>query len=405
MHNELNDNSTMPEKAPTHHYDESGTLIVTDVIKYFQDTIEHPDIYSLRFYLTGTQEAVISLVHASKTGSVSSELPIDQAEALWSHVVESQQELKSHYGVAVVDIKEAANGKRRSFSITKKSRISADAMIQNSAQREAYDFLEAAYSAGINIIIEGKTYSGKSRLLNTLMDSSKDYKPTVLVNTFPEMIFGNDHREITEIRSDKPATLIRQVLRMDPSRVVMDDVFVDEETMRMIVAVAKTGTQFVATGYIDSSELFSSSTDHLASRYAEHPYELRVHVELRRNDDENRLEFNILSIKQIVHQKIRNYDTTSNWLLFDHEKKVAEPTRTLRRKMEAAQRRKVESDKLPVESLPAPEENPVPTFVSITQEERMRLELYRESLREHFKTQNILLRSKFREIDRILEKL
>lgn len=395
----------MSEKAPTHRYDEYGTLIVTDVIKYFQDTIENPDIYSLRFYINGTQEAVISLVHTNKNGSVSSELPIDQAEALWSHVVESQHhELKSTYGVGVVDIKESVNGTRRSFSITKKSRISADAMIQPT-QREAYDFLEAAYSAGINIIIEGKTYSGKSRLLNTLMDSSKDYKATVLVNTFPEMIFGNDHREITEIRSDKPDTLIRQVLRMDPSRVVMDDVFVDEETMGMIVAVAKTGTQFVATGYLDSAELFSENTDQLAALYAEHPYELRANVDLKWNDDKTKLEFNILSVKQIVHQKIRNYDTTSNRLLFDREKKVAEPTRTLRRKMEAAHRSMAESGKRPVASIPTPEETPVPTLVSITPEERMRLELYRESLREHFKTQNILLRSKFHEIERILEKL
>lgn len=402
MHNELNDNSTIPEEAPTHHYDESGTLIVADVIKYFQDTIKHPDIYSLRFYLTGTQEAVLSLVHTNKTGSVSSELPIDQAEVLWSHVMESQHELKSAYGVSVVDLKETTNGMRRSFSITKKSRISADAIIQKSAQREAYDFLEAAYNAGINIIIEGKTYSGKSRLLNTLMDSSKDYKPTVLVNTFPEMIFGNDHREITEIRSDKPATLIHQVLRMDPYRVVMDDVFVDEETMDNIVAMAKTGTQFVATGYIDSSELFSSNTDHLASRYIEHPYELRAHVDLHWNADRTKLEFNILSIKQIVHQKIRNLDTTSNWMLFDHEKKVAEPTRTLRRKMDAARLRKNETS---VVNSPALEAKPSPVFVSITTEEKVLLEEYRKSLREHFKTQNVLLRTQFREIDRILEKL
>jgi hypothetical protein len=404
MHNELNDNSTTPEKAPTHHYDESGALVVTDVIQYFQHSIERPDIYSLRLNLTGTREAVLSLIHTSKRGSISSELPFDQAEALWSHVVKSQHELASTFGVSVVETKEAVNCTRRRFSITKKTRVSADSTIQQkSAQMEAYKFLEAAYIAGINIIIEGQTGSGKSRLLNTLMDSAKDYNPTVLICNSPEMVFGNDHREITEIRGNLATNpRLAQVLRMSPHRVVMDDVFVDEKTMKAIVTSAMSGTQFVVTGYTNSSEVATSDTDRISSRYAEHPYELRVHVALSGGDNSTQSKCDILSVQQIVHQKIGNSDTTSNRLLFDHEKMVAEPTRTLRRKMEAARKR--EAVKPTVVSIPAFGETPVPALVSITPEEKVLLEAYRDDLREHFKTENILLRAKFREIDWILAK-
>lgn len=402
MHNELNDNSSTPEKATTHHYDKTGNLIITDVLQYFQDSIENPEIYSFRLHFTETKDAAVSIIYANKPGALSAALTVEQSEALWYHVMESKHELESTFGVPL-EIREPPTYARRHFSLTKKSRISADGMItqlsfpENYTYKQVvYDFLESAYVAGINIIIEGKTYSGRSRLLNTIMDSAKDYKPTVLVNTFPEMLFGADHREITEIRSNKPAGLIRQVLRMTPFRVVMDDVFVDEKTMETVVAAAMAGTQFVATGYTTPSALSTPETDHLSSYYAEHPYELRVHVDISWNDDQTKLESNILSISQIVHQKIGKSDTTSNRLLFDRDHKVAEPTRTLRRKMDAV--------KATPPAKPIFVEKPVPTFVSISPEEQVLLEEYREALREHFKTQNVLLRAKFREIDRILEK-
>lgn len=408
MHNELNSNSTPPEKPTTHHYDKSGELIITDVLQYFQDIVESPNTYSFRLHFTEAKDAAISIAYVTGTGGQSAALTVEQSETLWSHVVESQHELENAHE-ASIELRIPPTYTRRSFSLTKNSRISAKGLItqlsfpKNYSYKQAvYDFLESAYVAGISIIIEGQTGSGKTRLLNTLVDSAKDYERTILVNSYPEMLFGNDHREITEIRGDDPAYLLAQVLRMSPYRVVMDDVLVDEKTMERIVVAAMTGVQFVATGYTSASAESNPETDQLSSRYAAHPYELRVHVDISRNADSNKLEFDILSVKQIVHQKIRNYDITSNRLLFDQEKMVAEPTRTLRRKMEAAKKR--ETSKQTVASIPASDKNPVPTLVSLTPEEKVLMEMYREDLREHFKTQNVLLRTKFREIDRILAK-
>lgn len=407
MHNDLNSNSNMPENPKTHYYNKSGELIITDVLQYFQDTIESPNTYSFRIQFTEAKDAAISIIYADKTNARSAALTVEQSEALWSHVVESQHELENMHGMSV-EFKAPPTYTRRSVFLTNESRRSSETMItqlsvpKNYTHKQAmYDFVEDAYVTGISIIIGGKTGSGRTQLLNELMNAAKDYNATFLISPLPEMSFGSDHPEITEIRGDDPAYLVAQVLRMRPVRVVMDDMFIDEKTMESIVVSAKTGTQFVATDYTDTSEK-SIEIDQLSSRYAEHPYELRVHVDIRQNDTTNKREFEILSVQQIVHQKIRGYDITSNRLLFDQEKMVAEPTRALRRKMEAGKR--LASAQKKVSNIPVSGENPISALVSLTTEERAELHEHREALREHFKTQNVLLRTSFREIERILAK-
>lgn len=277
-------------------------------------------------------------------------------------------------------------------------------------QKKAYDFLQAAYSAGINIIIEGGIYSGRTSLLNTLMNSPEDHQSTILLT--PDNFVETGNPAITQIKGDDSAWLIHQARRLDPFRIVMDDLSINDETMKSVISGALTGTQFISTGYTEGEGPSNPETDPLSSLYREHPYELRVHVAIQWNNDKTKLEFNLLSVSQIVHQKVSRvsitgskhfFDITSNRLLFDGDRKVADPTRTMRRKMEAAQRllnsntqQTLGSDSFTATSSP--------TFVSLTPNEKAELLEHRAALHEHFQSQSEALRKRFSEIEKLLAK-
>jgi hypothetical protein len=279
-------------------------------------------------------------------------------------------------------------------------------------QKEACDFLKSAYSAGINIIIEGETNSGRTSLLNTLMNSPEDNQSTILLTT--ENFVEIDNPEITQIKGDDSAWLIHQARRMDPFRIVMDNFFINEETMENVVSGSLVGTQFVSTGYTARSQFSNSETDPLSSLYPEHPYEIRVHVALQWNDDRTKREFNLVSVSQIVHQKASRmgtngrqfYDVTSNQLLFNGDRKVADPTRTMRRKIEAAQRLHSSKAKTSQQTLGSSsvDTRSAPTFVSLTPDEKAELLEHRAALHEHFQSQSDTLRKRFSEIEKLLSK-
>lgn len=278
-------------------------------------------------------------------------------------------------------------------------------------QTEAYKFLKTAYSAGISIIIEGVTCSGKTSLLQDLINSTEDNQSTILLTRFFEV----ETPKTTQIKGDDAFWLIHQARRMNPFRIVIDDLFINEEAMESIVCGALTGTQFISTGYTERPYPTFSETDSLSARYIEHPYELRVHVALKHNEDA-KPEFNLLSVSQIIHQKVSKvgkdnrkyfYDSTSNHLLFEGDQKVADPTRTMRRKLEFAQR----ANKPKSEAVQSLKTNPNSTgtsansFVSISPKERAKLIEHGAVLREHFQSQSETLRESFREIENLLAKL
>lgn len=270
-------------------------------------------------------------------------------------------------------------------------------------QTEAYKFLKAAYSVGINILIEGASGSGKTSLLKTLINSTEDNERTILLTPFFEM----ETPKITQIKGDDPLWLIHQARRMNPFRIIMDDLSIKEKEMDSIVSGALTGTQFISTGYTAPHSTFSE-TDSLSSRYIQHPYELRIHVAVKRNSDHGKRELDILSISQIIHQKISKagkvYDATSNHLLFEGDKKVADPTRTLRRKIELKQRTNSPRSETSSSLKNDPNSNgpSANILVSLSPQEKAKLLEHHVVLREHFQTQSETLQESFKEIENLL---
>lgn len=279
-------------------------------------------------------------------------------------------------------------------------------------QTESYKFLKTAYSAGINIIIEGATGSGKTTLLKSLINSAEDNESTILLTRFFEM----ETPKAIQIKGDDSLWLIHQARRMDPFRIIIDDLHIKEESMESIVSGALSGTQFVSTGHTYSSHPKFSETDSLSSHYIQHPYELRAHVAVTWNNNESKRELNILSISQIIHQKVSKlgtdnrkyfYDLTSNHLLFEGDKKVADPTRTMRRKLEFAwgrnKAKREENSRL--ENDPAFTEISVNNFVSISPEEKTLLMEHHAILRQHFQSQSESLQESFQEIEKLISRL
>jgi hypothetical protein len=389
MHNKSNDTITQ--------------VAITDVPQYLRDILESPHNYALRLYITDTQEqASLAIVKTYSNEPVRMLLTPEDAAQLWSYITESRRDLKDRYDV-LIDIREASIHESQSLSVTKNTRMSVESLISDkSITREAYDFLKTAYRAGINIIIEGATGSGRTRFLNTLMDSARDYKPTLLVNSFPEMFFGFNRSELTEIRSENPSQLLSQLLSMNQPRMILDDTPIDYTLMPEVVKKANSGIQFVATGYRSVSTVPGSNNDFLASVYVEHPFELRVHVKTVWNCYEKRSEFTVLSVEQIIQQKVGKLITSRNRLLFSNFGKVAEPTRILRRKMEAYAQQ-INTINSSVSQLTVTPEAPA-TLVAITAEQKEQLAEHLAALAEHLKNQSPALRGKFEEIEKILAK-
>jgi hypothetical protein len=276
-------------------------------------------------------------------------------------------------------------------------------------QIEAYKFLKTAYSAGINIIIEGVTYSGRTSFLQNLINTSEDNQSTIFLTNY----FEADTPKATQMQGDDPLWLIHQARRMNPSRIVMDDLYISDKEMESIVSGALTGTQFISTGYVDYPYPVFTETDSLSARYIEHPFELRAHVSLSRNNAEGKFEFNILSVSQIIHQKLSrltetggkySYDSTRNHLLFEGDKKVADPTRTLRRKIGFKQRTNSSKSESSSSLKNDPNSNgpSANTFVSLSPQEKAKLLEHRAVLREHFQTQSETLQEHFKEIENLL---
>lgn len=400
MTSEFNSNNSNTPEGATHYYEPDGKIIVVDPIRYFHETFSTSTTYFLRLYDLLQDTATFLIVDVARRTDKTAEFPKEQADIFWAYILENQSMLEDKYDVEVeVGDHMATSSPYRTLSITKKSRISAEQLIEDGGiTREAYEFINAAYQSGVNINVFGITGSGKTRFLNVLMDSSKDYKQTILIDSFPEMLFGFDHKEIIRLSSENPSLLVRNAITMNPFRVVMDDVFLDDTAKEEVIKASKGGMQFIGIGYSAGPEEFEKRA---AEYRAEDPFEVNVFVKMRRIDDGEKIKYLVVAsdIQQVMQQKIGNEFKTTTRLLFSDGKKIADPTRTLRRKMEATN-----STQAGLTNKAEPNEAAVHTFVSLTPEEKVQLIDNRLALQRHFADKDFILQERFKAIDKILAK-
>jgi len=120
-----------------------------------------------------------------------------------------------------------------------------DTLVQaNTLTSAAADFLRACVSAGLNIIVAGATQAGKTTLMNALLNSASSSDRVItceevfeLQLTSPDWIALQTRQESLEGTGEVTLRrLIKEALRMRPSRLVVGEVR-QEECLDLLVAM------------------------------------------------------------------------------------------------------------------------------------------------------------------------
>jgi pilus assembly protein CpaF len=118
----------------------------------------------------------------------------------------------------------------------RKSRAGAAAPLESFADKATLDWLRSAFGGGANILIAGGTGSGKTTLLSRLLDTVDGRERIVVVEETAEIRLEHPHAVFLEARAATPdgigevnlRTLIRNSLRMRPTRLVLGECRGDE---------------------------------------------------------------------------------------------------------------------------------------------------------------------------------
>jgi hypothetical protein len=257
-------------------------------------------------------------------------------DALIPYVKSIETDLKAKDGVKIDYWNQKDNPANTILTIKKKNRKSSSALFKQGINPAVYNFIEKAYTSGVNILIVGQTGQGKTGFLNTLMDSSKDYTPTVVASYVKEMMFGSDHSEIVEIVGNYNAAAAH-ALNMNIPRVIIDDVVITEEMIEFMGKRSEKGTQYVVTGHglpLSLAEKGEAATCSFVEWSDKHPFDIEVDIALKKRADGKGRDMVIVG----VHELITEDGTTILRTLFSGNEFIQDPTRHIRRKMEGKTR-------------------------------------------------------------------
>lgn len=262
--------------------------------------------------------------------------------------------------------------KNRIMTVRKNVRHDPGFLIEQGMNAEVYKFVEQAYLAGVNIIIAGETSSGKTSLLNTLMDSSKSYDPTVLVTSFDEMKFGYTRKEIIKLIGKEDESLVNHAITMNATRTVLDEMYSatnDFTTMRVMSGQGKQFIMAVHAFPVAKADEKEKLYDTAVNYQSDHPFEIRVDIKLERKNGER-----IPSIVA-VHELVLDKGQTTMRTLFSGDKFIQDPTRSIRRKLEGKTRRQKEP--MGNAKLRGSE---TPTLMAVTEAQRKELIAHKDAL-------------------------
>lgn len=386
-----------------YYTDTNNERVTRNGIRHIKNELSKPDVYAVSFTVSRHAPTTIHSIPVYRSSRSGLNMNLDPSriretiDYFKTNKTEIEQEFK-----ATIEVSEFARHEYVSVRIVKKTRISAQRLIDEASVSQAtYDFIEKAYKSGVNILISGQTGSGKTSFLNVLMDSSKDYQQTVLVSDIEEMSFGMDHDEIVEIRGGRSdQRLAKSAIMMNPKRIVFDDFIPNSETMTLLNESAKNGFQLVQTVHATPIHMATEATrDELENYMPEHPYEIRVDVMIKSIESTNPQAKKIYGFSVVaVHQIIKDRNGSTMRTLFSGYKQVSEPTRTLRRKIEAG------LEYAGMDRKDRPMVPPAPSFISVTEEMKAEVLKSRDALenllkehgsdemREHFKSLDTVIR-------------
>jgi len=347
---------------------------VEDALAYFRDALpkfstymvrvmshEHEDNKDYRIEIADSDSSFYSKIKSSS----------ESINSVIDYISTNQDALEKEYDLKISFWKQRV-GSNTIVTARKLSRKSSNTLIRQGVNAEVYKFVEKAYQSGVNIMIAGQTASGKTSFLNTLMDSSKDYLPTVLTSSFDEMMFGTDHREIIKLIS-REESIVNHAMSMNTPRMVLDEMYPVTKHYAAMKKIAGKGKQFVMvvhTGTVAMADEKEELSDILIDYQKEHPFEIRVDVKLDRVNGE------YFPSIVAVHELIAGKQKTVMQTLYSGDKFIKHPTRSIRRKMEGKTKPRkgisLDNGEVDFSSMPA--------LVAVSNEEKKELLVHRDAL-------------------------
>lgn len=147
---------------------------------------------------------------------------IDASQEVFAAVCEileaKKETLEKKYNV---NIRLYADNK--SIQFQKKYRVDYRKLIgYETLTEEMFEFLSEAYRAGINIMVQGNTGSGKTTFIRALYEGANDTKVTALLDENSELLFPDTMDNFIALRGSND-NIASTALKISPARVVVDD--------------------------------------------------------------------------------------------------------------------------------------------------------------------------------------
>lgn len=334
-----------------------GTKMLSNPKRLFLESLKTPSIYRL----------AIRSYDAEKTGKVSvltnsmndirewKEYSFD-ADALQAFAVELKEnykEIEEEYNVSI-----QMSGVIPSISFVRQCRVDyKDLMRHGSFTEEMFSFLADAYRAGCNIMVQGRTGDGKTTFIRALYEGANDFETTALLDENSELLFSVTADNFLSLRGSSE-NIAKTAIKIVPKRVVLDSSssLLGSDFMEKC---AKAGIQMLATmhGSIENLVNMAPNEDFEA------PFD--VEVELLRGK--------VMSISQVTASKGK-VSKTPLWVYKDGEfRKMENPSRSLRRKIEQNLEAVKKNDSPLTERASSKEGTSGSPLVSITAEEKKEL--------------------------------
>lgn len=380
MTSDTTNNSTLPKSA-NHYFDSiTGQEFITDVVQYLDETLSRQNTYGFTIERYNN-EYTLGIIQGQPARRV--KFAAGEEERFIEYLTKCHHLMENKYRLNPIPVERLSSPDNYfHLTILKRTKRDFDYFVEEgSLSKEAATFIQNAYSAGVNILICGATGAAKTTFMNFLADSCKDYKSTILIHDIAEMSFGNDHREITELIANSCGPLLQTAIVLKPQRVLADGIY--EDRTGDLNKVVDAGIQIVNTTHLTPEANATGKPDQYTERFPENPFELRIDLQMKKKENpepgKNSRMLDVVGVHQLIEVP-NSKGAKEVRTLFSSTSKIAEPTRTLRRKIEAGI--KAVEDSFYSSS---PTIEPTRAYVSISEEEKVELLEDCEVLKAHLK--------------------
>jgi hypothetical protein len=344
-------------RLPVFSSNGDGTEMLSNVNRLFMNALKNSMVY--RFSLNSHDADRTGEVTVFTTSmndhreSKDYSFDLETLQAFADILKTNQKELEEKYNVSFT-----MGGDIPSISFRRNCRVDyKNLILHGSFTQEMFSFLSDAYRSGCNIMVQGRTGDGKTTFIRALYEGANDFETTALLDENGELLFASTADNFLSLRGSSE-NIAKTAVKIAPERIVIDS------SSPLLGApfmekCAKAGIQMLATMHGSIERL----VDLAPNEDFETPFDLEVEL----------LRGKVMSINQITASKGK-VTKTPLWVYQEGEfRKMENPSRSLRRKMEqnleAAKKKQLKK----AEEISTESDTSGTPLVSITPEEKKEL--------------------------------